>query len=207
MDSISIQDKYIDFLLRNGHPPHSVYVFAADNGLTEAEFYASYTSFIAIENAAWQSMFDNAIERLHADETYAAYSVREKLLAFYYTYYEGLLAKRSFVTYTYNQCKLPKTPEPVSSLSKSFKKWASELISEGIEKGEIVQRPIISDKYVDGLWAQFLFLTHFWLKDSSPQFERADAAVEKSVNLSMDLMAHNTLDSAFDFAKFLIQKN
>jgi Tetracyclin repressor-like, C-terminal domain len=207
MEANSIQEKYIDFVLRHGMPPQSVYVFAADNGMSEADFYKSYISFHAIEHGIWHELLTNNMARIQADETYAQYSVREKVLAFYYTLIEGLLAKRSFVTYTYKDVKFPKMiPSAIQHLKEPFKKWANELITEGIEKGEIIQRPILSERYVDGMWAQFLFIINFWLSDTSNQFERTDAAIEKAVNLNMDLMAHNPLDAAFDFAKFLIQK-
>ena len=34
---------------------------------------------------------------------------------------------------------------------------------------------------------------------------KGDAAVEKAINVSMDVMGSNALDSAFDFAKFVWQ--
>jgi hypothetical protein len=208
MANQEIQDKYIDFVLRNGETPKSVYIFAQDNGITEAQFYQDFTSFQAIENSIWKQIITTTIDRLHADESYAAYTVREKILAFYFTILEELLAKRSFVAYSYKQVHLPKAiPSGLSHSKDIFKKWSNELVTEGIEKGEMVQRPMLTERYADGMWTQFLFIIHYWLRDTSQQFEKTDAAVEKAVNLSMDLMGHNTLDTAFDFAKFLIQKN
>ncbi|MBC8081800.1 MAG: TetR/AcrR family transcriptional regulator, partial [Hymenobacter sp.] len=37
-------------------------------------------------------------------------------------------------------------------------------------------------------------------------FERTDAAVEKAVTLSFDLVGRNTLDSATDFVRFLLRR-
>jgi hypothetical protein len=50
---------------------------------------------------------------------------------------------------------------------------------------------------------QFWFIIQFWMTDESRDFEDTDAAIEKGVNLGFDLMKENTLDKAFDLAKFL----
>ena len=48
-----IQDAYIDYVLTNNEEPKSVYVFAKQLGITEQEFYAFYSSFVAVEKAIW----------------------------------------------------------------------------------------------------------------------------------------------------------
>jgi hypothetical protein len=49
------------------------------------------------------------------------------------------------------------------------------------------------------------FVIHFWLKDDSADFERTDACIEKSVQLTMDFVGRNAVDKLFDFGKFLFQ--
>ena len=77
---------------------------------------------------------------------------------------------------------------------------------EGKETDEVVDRPIISNNYDEGLWRQVLFVLNFWAEDDSPNFERTDVAIEKAVNLSFDLMGRSAIDSAIDFARFLYQR-
>jgi hypothetical protein len=67
------------------------------------------------------------------------------------------------------------------------------------------KRPYISDKYDEALWIQFLFVVYFWIKDDSPGFEKTDAAIEKAVKLSSELMGEGPVDSFIDLAKFLYQ--
>ena len=55
-------------------------------------------------------------------------------------------------------------------------------------------------------WQQMLFVLGFFAKDDTVDFERTDAAVEKAVTLSFDLVGRNTLDSAVDFVRFLVQR-
>jgi hypothetical protein len=79
------------------------------------------------------------------------------------------------------------------------------ILIQGIESKELTERKYLDDKYVDGLWVNFLFVLKFWLNDTSSGFEKTDAAIEKSVNLGMDLMGKGPLDAALDFGKFLFQ--
>ena len=64
----------------------------------------------------------------------------------------------------------------------------------------------MQDGYPAFFWQQVLFVLGFFAKDDTPNFERTDAAVEKGVTLSFDLVGRNTLDSALDFVRFLVQK-
>jgi hypothetical protein len=85
----------------------------------------------------------------------------------------------------------------------AFMDYATTVINEGREQEEIVDRPVLSDRYADGIWLQMMFLLRFWLKDDSTGFSNTDAAIEKSVNLSFELMGRGPLDQMIDFAKFL----
>ena len=52
-----------------------------------------------------------------------------------------------------------------------------------------------------------LFILKFWSNDESPNFEKTDAAIEKSVTLAFDLIGKGILDNALDFGKFLYQNS
>ena len=202
------KDAYVKHVLLHGAEPKSIYSFCADLGINEAQFYEFYGSFNAIAKDVWVSTITDTVKGIKDDEVYLSYSVREKLLAFYYTWIENLKSNRSFVKATYKPVKMASmaSNSPVKYLKTPFKEYAEELIIEGYEKGELQQRPVISDGYVEALWLQVLFVLHFWINDDTAKFERTDAAIEKAVNLSMDLMSRNTLDNAFDFAKFLFER-
>jgi AcrR family transcriptional regulator len=100
-----IRKAYTEFVLENGHQPPSVYQFAKKLKLPETEFYNYYSSFDAIEADIWLAFFQDAKQTVEKDETYQTYSVREKLLAFYYTWVEILKAQRSFVVYSYGRVR------------------------------------------------------------------------------------------------------
>lgn len=202
-----IQKAYKEYVLEKGTPPPSVYVFAKKLKMSEAEFYEYYNSFEAIESDAWLETLRKTLTSLNADAAYDQYSVREKTLAFYYTWIEILKKDRSFVVYSYHKLRQPvaRYSGLLLPFKNGFYNYATELMMEGRESREVVTRPVISDRYVDGLWMQLLFILDFWVRDLSRGFESTDTAIEKSVNTSFDLMGKSVVDSVFDYAKFVYQ--
>ncbi len=199
---------YMEYLLTNGHRPASVFLFAKKLKLSEAEFYENYNSFDQLEGDVWLQFFEQARRQVEAEPVYAQYSVREKLLAFYYTWIEMLKANRSFVLLTVGEGRrrtgrqfLPK----LVGFRKGFTNYITDLLLEGRESREVKQRPFVTDRYPDIFYGQALFLLDFWVRDTSKGFEKTDTAIEKTVNTSFDLIGASALDSVFDLAKFMYQ--
>ncbi len=218
----TIRNAYTEFVLETGHQPPSVFAFAKKLGMAEAEFYTHYGSFDAIEADTWLTFFDDTRQKLEADPTYQTYSVREKLLAFYYTWIEGLKAQRSFVVYSVGRLRAGARPGirsatggPAAAISSNsrtlqpfrtaFFDFIRDLLAEGRESREVEPRPFVTDRYPTALWTQTLFLLDFWVRDVSRNFEQTDTAIEKSVNTAFDLIGRSPLDSLFDLAKFVYQ--
>jgi hypothetical protein len=198
---------YVEYVLEHGKQPASVFKFAKELKMKEEEFYTFFTSFESIKSAVWAKLFDDTIGNLESQEVYKEYSAREKFLGFLFTLVEELKKNRSYLLSLYGGNKGIKNilPAEAKTFRHKFKDFANEIILEGKETEEIASRPIISDRYDEALWLQVWFVFQFWIKDSSPSFEKTDAAIEKSVNLAFDLMGKSALDSFIDFAKFLYQ--
>lgn len=202
----AFEKAYKDYVLNHGVEPPSVYKFASDLGVEEPIFYEYFSSFSNIKSQLWQGYIHNTISTLKKDKSYADYTVREKLLAFYYTLIEALKQDRSFVVHCLQGLKKTDiTPDFLKKFKDQFNDYANELIGQGIENQEIKDRPVIGKRYHDAMWLQLLFVLNFWAKDTSHKFESTDAAVEKAVNLSFDLLGPGPLDTIVDFAKFLYQ--
>ncbi|MEM8969598.1 MAG: TetR family transcriptional regulator C-terminal domain-containing protein [Bacteroidota bacterium] len=205
-----LKEAYIDYLLEHGKTPPSVYQFMKMQKKKEEEFYNYFNSFSALEKEIWKGFLDETLTRVQGEAVYMEYSVREKLLAFYYTMIEILKSNRSYVMLRVGEMPKPgqrtANTEVFSRLKEAFLEYANELIAEGKEIGEIVDRPIIGNRYDEGMWRQLQFVIYFWVKDDSQNFERTDEAIEKAVNLSFDIMGRGPIDAALDFAKFLYQQ-
>ena len=60
--------------------------------------------------------------------------------------------------------------------------------------------------FSEATWLQTLFLLKFWLDDNSPNFEKTDIAIEKSVNTVFDVFDNTPLERVLDFGKFLFKE-
>ena len=197
---------YKDYTLTHGHPPVSVFLFTKELKIPESTFYDHFGSFDALEKHLWKQYVTDVIEAIKSDTTYEEYGTRERLLSFYFALFEHLRKDRSYLVHSLRMDKnMPTGLSGFRPVRDAFLHFVEELIVDGIDNGEIEQRPIIGERYKDGLWVQFVFLIGFWLKDDSARFEKTDAAVEKSVNLAFELMSSGPLDQLIDFTKFIWQ--
>lgn len=200
-----LQNAYVDYVLTQGGKPKSVYVFAKENKLTEAEFYNFYGSFEGIEESVWTDLSSKALAEVQSQEIWNQYSSREKALAFFYAFIELLKGKRSFVLYSLkNAGRTIGTPSILVGVKRVFESFAISLIEQGIESGELANRRFFTGKYKDALWIQFGFILNFWTKDNSAGFEKTDEAIERGVNVTFDLFEKSPLDSLFDYGKFMM---
>lgn len=204
--SKEIRKQYVQYILENGAAPGSFFLFARSLKMKEDELYAFYNSFEAIEKDIWRSFFADTRKAIEAEEVYADYSAREKLLAFYYTLIEELKKNRSYILWQMSRAKRPEaTPRYLKSFKAEFLGWANALVVEGKDTDEIANRPFVSERYGEALWVQVMFILNFWRSDDSTGFEKTDAVIEKSVNVAFDLMGRGAVDSILDLAKFLYQ--
>ncbi|MGI4863437.1 MAG: hypothetical protein ACRYFZ_05895 [Janthinobacterium lividum] len=210
MEPTLLKPAYLDYLRRHGHAPKTVFAFADAQGITEGEFYRHYASFAAIDRDAWVEFGREARAQAAQEPAWQGYGAREKLLAFYYTLLEILKNNRSFVLLTLgrSQRRMPAlVPKVLDKFEADFKDFVEEILHEGRATGEIASRPFLQDGYGRVFLRQLQFILLFFVRDESVNFERTDAAVEKAVTLSFDLVGRNTFDSALDFGRFLLQKH
>lgn len=198
-----IVSQYMDYVLTENKQPASIYSFMKHLGVAENEFYKHFTSFTDIDTFIWKSAAENTINSLMASAEYEEYNTREKVLGFFYTLQEALNKNRSYFIYSLKEGK------PLHKNLKDFKEqienFAKQAIQQGLAQNELEDRKLISEKYYNAVWLNTMFILNFWQNDSSKNFEKTDAAIEKSVNLMLELMGKSALDSMLDLGKFLFQ--
>lgn len=197
---------YREYVLTEGKQPASVFKFCKDQGFREDEFYQYFGSFEALEKAIWKNFIEDTRAKMVADASYSTFTTREKILTFYFMLAEALKSDRSFVLHQLKSWKKPgMVPTFLKGFKTSFDEWITSVLNEGKVSGEIAKRPFIDDRYDSLFWLHLMFILQFWSHDESPNFEKTDAAIEKSVNLAFDLVGKGVLDNALDFGKFLYQ--
>lgn len=192
-------------LLLENEIPKTVYAFAHANNFEESEFYKYFGSFEVLEKQIFSLFCENTIAMLMENEDYATYTPINKLLSFYYTFFEMLNANRSFVylKLAQNKNKLDAL-KLLSKLRVTFLKYIeTEIYEQTIDLKNKTLNSISKKGVNETAWAQLLFTMQFWIEDTSPNFEKTDIFIEKSVQASFDLKNIKPLESVLDFAKFL----
>lgn len=208
--NISDQDiisLYMDYVLEQGAQPKSVYIFAKSNNFEESKFYEHFASFEAVEKHVFRAFFDATLRVLSLSEDYLSFNARNKLLSFYFTFFENLTANRSYVIYALEKHKNSmKSLAPLSELKKGFTMYIDNLDIETLdikeERIDKLQRRALQES----AWLQLLLTMKFWRDDLSPSFEKTDIFIEKSVNTSFDVINIAPLKSVIDLGKFLFKE-
>ncbi len=204
---VEIISSYMSYVLENEVPPKSVYAFAKASNFEESIFYNYFGSFESLEKAIFKAFFNNALQALENSEEYPTFDARNKLLSFYFTFFENLSVNRSYVLMALNDSKnhLSKL-KTLSELKKSFIHYIDGLEIETIDFKQKNITQFQQKSIQESAWVQLLITMQFWLNDSSIAFEKTDIFIEKSVNTSFDIMTTTPLKSMIDLGKFLYKE-
>ncbi|MEN3322392.1 TetR family transcriptional regulator C-terminal domain-containing protein [Mariniflexile soesokkakense] len=198
---------YMDYVLQNNEYPKSVYAFAKTNNFEEAKFYEYFGSFEAVEKFIFKKFFNNTLSTLNQSDEYISFDARNKLLSFYFTFFENLTANRSYIVYTLrNHKNNMKGLALLSDLKKSFTKYIDGLDIETLDVKQEQLEKIQNIAIQESAWVQLLLTMKFWLDDTSASFEKTDIFIEKSVNTSFDVLDIAPLKSVIDFGKFIFKE-
>lgn len=203
----SLITAYMQHVLEQEAPPKSIYKFCKASGVEETAFYAYFGSFEALKEAIWVKFFDNTQKLLTENQAYDAFSGKDKLLTFFYTFFEILTLNRSYVLLALKEEHyMLQNLKQLKGLRKALKTFATGLIEEGNMEKTVKITKHNPQLFSEGAWVQFLFLLKFWMDDTSPSFEKTDIAIEKSVQTVFDIFDHTPLENIIDFGKFLFKE-
>lgn len=201
----SIKQAYKELALADKMLPLSLKLVGEKAGLSLAEVRDLYPGSLDIQREIWVDYLKETLETVEKSPEFAEYLVREKMLAFYFTFFELVGEDREFLKlfkeklgiWNYN-------PEFLETFKPAFLEFVEMLIAEGSGNEEIAERMVLGNQYAGWHWPQLLYLVNQWLNDETDAFAHTDQAIEKSVNLGFDIMGRNLFDSALDFLKFVV---
>lgn len=195
---------YMDFVLEHDGEPKSVYKFCKVNKLEEQQFYQHFGSIDGLKKAIWSKFYTLTTDLLFKNKDFEGFSNRDKMLTFYFTFFELLNKNRSYVLFVLKQhSNKLENMDQLRGLRRNVKDFATELIDEGNANKTLKITKQNPKLFSEGAWLQLLFILRFWMNDSSPGFEDTDLAIEKSVRTIFDLFDNSVLDGIVDFGKFL----
>ncbi|MEO7977460.1 TetR family transcriptional regulator C-terminal domain-containing protein [Flavobacterium sp.] len=202
-----IVSKYMNEVLEKGEKPKSVYHFAKHYHFTEAEFYTFFGTLESLEKEIFRLFFENAVNLLHQHEDYAQYDMKNKMLSFYFTFFEILTVNRSYVLQSLKMDRNPlKNLVQLTTLREAFKGYVSEILTDDYRLEQQKLQKVQEKAIQESAWLQLMMTIKFWMDDESAAFEKTDIFIEKSVNASFELMNVAPLNHLIDLGKFLFKE-
>ncbi len=198
-----IVELYMNTILLTGKP-QSVFSFAKENNFEESNFYKFYSSFESLEKSIFAIFAKETIHLLNKTEAYKEYSSKDKILSFYFTFFELLTANRSYVLLQFKHVNKDLSKLSfLKDLRTEFIKFVDELNFEKIDFNNDTINNIQDKTIAESYWIQMLMVLKFWIHDESSNFEKTDVFIEKSIKASFDIRQITPVKSVIDLAKFL----
>ena len=197
-------NSYLSYLSEQQQAPRWVYKLVERTNINKDDFYQFYSDLNDLEDEIWLNLFQSTIEALEKDPTFESFSLREKLLAFCYTLVEVMNDHRVALVSILERTIIPGfDPKYLKSSKIVFGQFTDRLMNEGMQNGEIANRTVVNRLYPNVLWFQLLLLLRFWKNDKSDQLIDTDEAIERTVNISFDLMEPGVVDQIPGYGRFL----
>lgn len=200
---------YVNYVLENNKDPESVYKFCKLKhvNIEESSFYKYFTSFESIKASVFTTFYENTLVLLEKSEEYSNFDARNKLLSFYYTFFEILTANRSYVVYALDSQKHTlETLKTLRGLRTQFKNFIDELEIETLDLKKDNFKKLQRNAIGESAWIQLLVTLKFWIEDTSPSFEKTEIFIEKSVKASFDILDITPVKSVIDLGKFMFKE-
>ncbi|MCS6904666.1 MAG: TetR family transcriptional regulator C-terminal domain-containing protein, partial [Bacteroidia bacterium] len=132
-------------------------------------------------------------------ELYNSYPARQKILSYFFTFFEVARTERTFISRTLHKDRI------VGAYAKKFKEIVLDIIQEGIATEDIQER-FYSSYYPDIVWNLHYSLLLFWINDDSENFVETEKAIEIYSKVPLEIMGPNIFDSIFETIKFSIKQ-
>ncbi|HPZ26077.1 MAG TPA: TetR family transcriptional regulator C-terminal domain-containing protein [Kaistella sp.] len=204
-----IFELYGDYLLNYGEKPKNVYLFAKENNFEEKEFYHYFSGFEQFESEILNHLFTKSLELASEVNSSSEVTTKEKLLNVYYIFFENMTMNRSLVLSILGSNKIQniKTVQKLRETHKQFVNTLDFNEWEMIEKAKEDIRKFNEKSRQEALWLHLVSAIDFWKKDTSPDFEKTDIFIEKTVDTGFELMDNEPLRKLADLGKFLWKEN
>ncbi len=200
-------EAYSELLLTTGERPKTVYLFTQELGIEEADFYHYFSSLERLEQEYLVHFFEESLKLAQKIEGYSQMKTKEKLLNLYYIFFENLAMNRSLIKLLI--ASMPSKYKKLKALRNAHRNYTATLKIEDWNWFEKLPEKLKSHREYsrqEVLWLHFISVFKFWLDDDSPDFEKTDAYIEKSIDLGWEMAAHSWASKFLDFGKFIWQE-
>ena len=199
----SIAAKKVPYRLEN-----LTYFTETGDAISLHAFKENFGDVDTLEKEVFHTLFVYTLKMLALESLNQEVDVAERLLSFYYTLFEVFTANRDYIALRFQS--------PLVSLKSlkrldKIKAGVTDFLADINQYDPVIPLPgvkMIQEKaFTEAGWLQFLSVFQFWLKDTSPDYERTDALIEKSLLVGLDVLKLQQAERhVVDWAKFWLSK-
>lgn len=196
--------QYSEYLLNHGDRPKNVYLFAKENDFEEKDFYHFFSGFEHVEKEILNHFFQKSVALVTGQGEQVS-SAKEQLLNLYFVFFENLNINRSIVLKILGDNKL-QSLKILETLRGSFIDFTNSLDFENWEMAEKASeklRNLNTKSRQAAMWLHLISVLEFWKMDQSPDFEKTDIFIEKTIDTGFEFLYNEPLRKAIDLGKFL----
>lgn len=202
---LEIVDLYMDDTIKSGKLPKRVARFCEDNNIEIEDFNKHFVDFKSLETYIFEVFYENTIQLLYANENFNDFAPQDKVLSFYYTFFELLTANRDFVKICLDSKNKFARILVYKDLREQYIHFVENINIEFISI-PVAQINKAKDQAISNIsWVKLMLTIEYWLNDKSPAFEKTDVLIEKSVQTAFQILDTTTMSSVFDLGKFLVK--
>jgi len=194
---------YLEIIAETGSAP-TVRQLCKKTGITEKEFFQLFPSVEAVESEHWWNVMDHTIRCCESSSEWSAYNSQQRILAFYYRFFDDALAHRSLLLMRFSNVAPHVSVGVFEKALRRLREFFCAILNQALREKQIADRGRIQDLYAPAFVFQFRTILSFHLRDESPGFEKTDAFVEKSVRFAFELLRTSVVESAFDLARWVL---
>ena len=200
-----IISSFMNYRIDSGKTSVEISNFLKSSNISKKEFEKYFSNFDTLEKYIYQLLFEKTLILLDENSDYATFEKKNKLISFYYTFFELLSVNRTYIelslsTLGYNELKY------LSKLKKHFTRYVKKLNIDSFDLKSDSLNKTKSNITKELAWFQLLGCIKFWLEDTSVNFEKTDILIEKSINTTFELINTQPLESLIDLGKFLLKE-
>ena len=194
---------YANYCLLENREPSSIGEFCRASNLDTEEFLTHFASIEALRSGLLSSCLENLHNRLSKDEEFQEFSLRDQLMTYYFGIFEALMPYRNYLIQRYKAWKnVPDRKIEWHPFYREHVAFIDSLMQKAYTSGDLPRRSGLEKYGPKGFQLVFTYLLRVWMNDNTKDFITTDAAIEKSVHLSVSVLEPSPLDALLDFGKF-----
>ncbi len=204
---LDIMSRYMSYV---GNPSADVSLddFFQSSDIVSALFYSHFEDQEQLEREIWTYFMKDSIQTVEGDINPEMLSVENKLLGLFFTFFQNVsLNQEYFKRHLALRKNIVDKSKLYAGMKDVFHAYLLSIYQPSCQVPPLGAKEsietIMQQGFVYTYWAELVLLIEFWLRDESPEFQKTDVAIEKSLKATHEVRTIQPLRSVIDLGLFL----